>query len=295
MQVWEQVSKLLGVVPVVSGVLAIGSAGTQSLRAERYFFQATQRQIPALPAMVLLSHLGGARAHEGPAEAQQFDSIPSFSAAMAANCATEWRFDGAIDVAVFYFYEPLSGDAIRLQTLLSSMPGLVPFNDGLVSALARQIVDELSQERTDAAYLARLAALMLEQACRALEGLRSAAIRPPNLQLGRLEVVLGWMQANLAASLSMAELAQRAGISTSHFRRLFLQAMGSTPHRYILRLRLQRAAELLTQTDLAIERIAQDCGFGNQSHLTASFKAAYGVTPARMKKKAKLSQFSQGF
>jgi len=54
---------------------------------------------------------------------------------------------------------------------------------------------------------------------------------------------------------------------------------------------LQRASELLTRTDLNIERIAQECGFSSQSHLTAAFKTAYGVTPAKMKQKAKLSQF----
>ncbi|MFZ6862022.1 helix-turn-helix domain-containing protein [Undibacterium sp. Ji67W] len=294
MKVWEEVSKLLGVKPVVSAEIGTRSDDGIALRAERYLFRMTQRQIPALPAMVLLLHLGGGRAHEGHQPEAGFDSIPSFSAAMQANCPTEWLFGGAIDVAIFYFLEPYSSDAIRLQNLISSTPTLYPFNDALVNALARQIVDELSKGRAaDENYLTRLSALMVEQSCRTIEGMTGKGMRPDSLQIGRLETVLSWIQKNLSAELPIAELAQRAGVSAPHFRRLFLQAMGVTPHRYVLQLRLQRASELLTRTDFSIERIAQDCGFSSQSHLTASFKTAFGVTPARMKQKARLSQFSE--
>ena len=293
MKVWEEVSKLLGVKPVVSADLSASGNGI-ALRAERYLFRMTQRDVPALPAMVLLSHLGGARAHEAHQADASFDSIPSFSAVMRANCPTQWIFGGAIDVAIFYFLEPLTGDALRLQNLINNSPTLYPFNDPLVNALARQIVDELSKGHSaDDHYLARLSCLMVEQSCRTMEGMTGKGLRADNLQIGRLETVLGWIQNNLAAQLSIDDLALRAGVSAPHFRRLFLHAMDVTPHRYVLGLRLQRASELLTRTNLTIERIAQDCGFSSQSHLTAAFKTTYGVTPAKMKQKSKLSQFSQ--
>ena len=274
MKVWEEVSRLLGVKPIVSAAIGPVTGEGLSLHAERYLFRMTQREIPALPAMVLLSHLGGGRAHEAHQADTVFDSIPSFSAAMRANCPTHWQFGGAIDVAIFYFSEPLHGDALRLHHLISGSSTLYPFNDPLVNALARQIVDELAKARGgDADYVHRLSTVMVEQSCRTIEGMTGKGMRPDPLQIGRLEQVLGWIQQNLSSSLPVAD------------------AMGMAPHQYILQQRLQRASELLTRTDLSIERIAQECGFSSQSHLTAAFKTAYGVTPAKMKQKAKLSQF----
>ena len=288
MKVWEDVSRLHGSLPVVSATIGNASGDGVVLRAERYLFRMTERQLPAVPAMVLLSHLGGGRASEELSPHGSIESIPSFSGAMQANCPTEWQFAGAMDVAVFYFLEPLGEPALRLQNLIRNTPTLHLFNDPLVNALARQIVDELGKAYVaDDIYLARLASLMVEQSCRTIEGITGKGMRPDNLQIGRLEVVLAWIQNNLAAALSIDELAQRAGVSAPHFRRLFLQSMGVTPHQHILGLRLQRASELLTRTDFSIERIAQDCGFSSQSHLTAAFKSAYGVTPAKFKDKIK--------
>ncbi|MFZ6847569.1 helix-turn-helix domain-containing protein [Undibacterium sp. RuRC25W] len=293
MKVWDEVSKLLGVKPIVSGDIGNRVDTNMTLRAERYLFRMTQRQFPALPAMVLLSHLGGGRVHEAHQADMVSESIPSFSGAMPANCPSQWIFGGAIDVAVFYFLEPLRGDVLRLHNLISNTNTLCLFNDPLVNALARQVVEELAKGLgADGEYMTRLSTLMVEQSCRTIEGMTRRGMRPDTLQIGRLELVLGWIQNNLSGELPIEDLARRVGVSTAHFRRLFIEAMGTAPHRYILQLRLQRASELLTRTDLSIERIAQDCGFSSQSHLTSAFKTAYGVTPAKMKQKAKSSQFS---
>jgi AraC family transcriptional regulator len=57
--------------------------------------------------------------------------------------------------------------------------------------------------------------------------------------------------------------------------------MGVSPHRYVLAARLDLARKLLTQTTFPISRIAEECGFSSQSHLTASFRAAHSTTPAQ--------------
>ena len=112
--------------------------------------------------------------------------------------------------------------------------------------------------------------------------------------LGILAVVLGgagvleWIGHNLSNELSNVELAERAGVSESHFRRIFQDAMGMTPHRYVLRLRLERVHELLTRTSFSIARVAAQCGFNSQSHMTACFSAAYGITPARARQQSRM-------
>ncbi len=284
MAVWDQVSNMLGVRPLVSADIG----GAVSLHAERYFIHLTQRQIPAIPMLVLACHLGGARASEGRKSGNGRDFIPSQSGLLPANCPTEWMFGGAVDVAIFYFPDVSSGTAARLQQLVQHARQLQAFTDPLVSALAQQIVDELQRgSGHDQEYLARLALLMTEQCCRVLEGAGSVRIRPDNVQLGRMEQVLSWIRRHLHEQLSAATLAQQMGVSESHFRRVFQQAMGSPPHRYIHRLRLERVRELLLRTDLSIARIANDCGFKGQSHMTASFHQLYGVTPARLRQLGK--------
>ncbi|MCY1557014.1 HTH-type transcriptional regulator CdhR [compost metagenome] len=62
--------------------------------------------------------------------------------------------------------------------------------------------------------------------------------------------------------------------------------MGMPPHRYVMKARLERARDLLMQTDLPILHIALECGFNTQSHLTAAFKAAHATTPAEYRNRA---------
>ena len=56
--------------------------------------------------------------------------------------------------------------------------------------------------------------------------------------------------------------------------------MGVTVHQYVQAARVERARKLLGNSSLPIYRIFKDCGFASQSHLTARFRAAHGVTPA---------------
>ena len=79
-------------------------------------------------------------------------------------------------------------------------------------------------------------------------------------------------------SLSIA--AALAGVSPSYLSRVFSQEMGETFSRYVRRIRVQRAEELLTGTDLPIAEIAEACGFADQSHLTQAFRRDTGTTPA---------------
>jgi methylphosphotriester-DNA--protein-cysteine methyltransferase len=67
--------------------------------------------------------------------------------------------------------------------------------------------------------------------------------------------------------------------STYYFARLFRQATGETPHRFLLRLRIERAQELLATHVVSLTQIATDVGFADQSHFTRVFKQFVGVTP----------------
>lgn len=79
--------------------------------------------------------------------------------------------------------------------------------------------------------------------------------------------------------LSVNEILSEFRISRSAFYGRFEKAIGRSPHDEILRVKLERARSLLTQTNLAIERIAEMSGFANTEYLYVAFKRSMGVTP----------------
>ena len=94
----------------------------------------------------------------------------------------------------------------------------------------------------------------------------------------KLVGVVEEMGLNLEDPLSQKELAFKAGISTRQLERLFSKYMGLTPTRYYLNLRLNRAKQLLDQTNMSILSIALACGFISASHFSKCFKEYYGRT-----------------
>lgn len=95
----------------------------------------------------------------------------------------------------------------------------------------------------------------------------------------QLAQVLDYMDAHLEQDLKLAELAQLLDMSQFHFSRLFKQSMGLSPFQYLLQQRVERAKQLLKQTDQPIVDIAFECGFSSHSHLSKQFRQMTGLTP----------------
>ena len=277
---WQLVSKTLGASPVIGAAID----GRPPLYVERYFFQARRQQVPALPSMILAVHLGGARVSGGKLSGLAANFIPSFSVLVPAGCPSEWFLEGAVDVAVFYFSD-VNCPQVRSLLKLMGEATTYPFTDGLISAAARQVVDELSHGTTaNLTFIRKLGSIIADQAERVLAGHAGQHISPDRLQLGRLKAVIDWIDQHLTQELTNAMLAEQAGLSESYFRHIFLQAMGTSPSRYVQLRRLERARELLGSTNMSIANLAAECGFVSQSYLTTCFKAKYGMTPARLRK-----------
>jgi AraC family transcriptional regulator len=79
--------------------------------------------------------------------------------------------------------------------------------------------------------------------------------------------------------LSLQALANESGYSRVHFVRMFKAATGSSPHNYLLNLKLERARELLRNPSMSLIDIALDCGFSSHSHMSRLFHKIVGVTP----------------
>jgi transcriptional regulator GlxA family with amidase domain len=88
-----------------------------------------------------------------------------------------------------------------------------------------------------------------------------------------------YVEANLEFRIELVDLAAIANLSRCHFAYAFKQSLGCTPHRYVMSRRLERARQLLGESALPIAEIALATGFADQSHLSRSFRALFGVSP----------------
>ena len=97
----------------------------------------------------------------------------------------------------------------------------------------------------------------------------------------RLKRVLDYIADNLADDLGLSELAVVAGMSAHYFADLFRQSTGSTPHRYVLLRRVERAKRGLCDPKLSVIEAGLEAGFQNPSHFARVFRKFVGTSPSR--------------
>jgi AraC family transcriptional regulator len=285
--VWLKVRKELGHEPIVARRIT----GANPLFVERYLYQDIERTVSGLDRTTLVVQFGGARVREGKPDHWRSMNLPTQSLIIPAGVATHWHYSGTIDFAVFYFLGGGSRAMQHIDVIAKPRDAPLPFSDPLVGAAALQLAGELQKAQgADTGFMERLAGVMLEQAYRALVAPGARGIDPRHIHFSRLQAVLNHVHTSLAADLSTTRLARRAGVSLAHFSRIFQDATGVSPQQYVLGARLDLARKLLTQSTRPISRIAEDCGFSSQSHLTARFRAAHSTTPARYRAHVRLER-----
>ncbi|MGO4378872.1 GlxA family transcriptional regulator [Pseudoduganella sp. RAF19] len=95
----------------------------------------------------------------------------------------------------------------------------------------------------------------------------------------KLSEAVTLMEANIEEPLSTDDIAGLVGLSRRQLERLFKQYLGSLPSRYYLELRLQRARQLLLETNHSIVQVGLMCGFSSGSHFSTAFGTLFGNTP----------------
>jgi len=98
---------------------------------------------------------------------------------------------------------------------------------------------------------------------------------------GGLQDTLAWMEANLHQPLTLEDIAAHAATSVRSLNRRFAEQVGTTPMQQMLRLRVQRAQELLETTDMPIEHVSDHVGFGSSVAFRQQFTRRVGVPPQR--------------
>lgn len=125
--------------------------------------------------------------------------------------------------------------------------------------------------------------LTVRLAAKALQlghGITPSTSAPPS-SLSRVTRVVRMIDNDPGCPQPLESLAATARLSPYHFLRTFEAVTGTTPHQYILRLRLRRAALRLTAEKSKISDIALDSGFGDVSNFNRAFRTEFGVSPRR--------------
>ena len=97
----------------------------------------------------------------------------------------------------------------------------------------------------------------------------------------KLSKVIQLMEINIEEPISPSILAKDVGMSTRQLERLFRRYLDRSPKRYYMELRLQKARNLLMQTDMSVINVALACGFASPSHFSKCYRAHYDTTPYR--------------
>lgn len=100
----------------------------------------------------------------------------------------------------------------------------------------------------------------------------------------QLKPALDYIKDNLNNELSLETIASELNLSHYYFCSLFKQSIGVSPWQYVIKQRVERAKQLLKNSELAISEVALACGFSNQSHLNKHFSKATGIAPNRYRR-----------
>jgi AraC family transcriptional regulator len=118
------------------------------------------------------------------------------------------------------------------------------------------------------------------------EGTAALPIVKGGMTRVRLQRVLDYIAANNHRDITLTDLAEVADLSRFHFARLFRLQMGTTPHRYLIDRRLERAKALLRHDTSLVTDIALETGFRSNGHFSRAFRRYVGVSPTEWKRKA---------
>ena len=113
---------------------------------------------------------------------------------------------------------------------------------------------------------------------------RPVQIYRGGLGSARLRRIKELVHAKVDGDLSLDEMAESVGLSTAHFARMFRKSTGESPHRFVLRKRIERAKAMLRAPDAWVLDVAVACGFKTQQHFAQVFRDVCGVSPTQYRR-----------
>ena len=164
------------------------------------------------------------------------------------------------------------------------------FTNDLVVSLVRQLMRDIETGGRSARYRRVLGDALLAELQRELEQSSPDFALPSTRSALRVShAAIEYMRRHLDEHVTIEVLARQCGLGVTRFSGTFRQSTGITPHRYLRKLRLERACELLRSTALTIGEVAEAVGFRGQSHFCTAFSAERGLTPSAYRRAVRAS------
>jgi AraC family transcriptional regulator len=170
-------------------------------------------------------------------------------------------------------------------TTSGGLPDFVGFEDPVVFSLGKSLGAQLVQGMPDLCAEAGARALATYLLAKANHWSEATLNRNPGFSLPERQFarVLEFMKHSLSNQISLHDLAKEAGMSEFHFARVFKKRFGSSPHRYLTRLRMDHAHFLLSETDSSVGEVALACGYTHHGHFAAAFRSQFALAPGRLR------------
>jgi AraC family transcriptional regulator len=200
---------------------------------------------------------------------------------------TDWRHCGHPQILQVYIRRSVYESAVaELFGCDASSAEIVPrfgITDPLLEQLALALADALRTGAIrDGLYIDTVAQMVAVHLARS-HSVQSRQGQPsptPVVSHQRMRHLIEFIEANLHDHLTLDTMAAQVGISPLYLARAFKAAVGQSPHQYVLMRRIERAKELLRNTDMPIVDVALSVGFSSQSHLSHWMIRHTGVSPA---------------
>lgn len=210
-----------------------------------------------------------------------------------ATATTSWQHNGRPEILQVYLrrsiYESAFSEIYGSDTSAAELVPRFAMSDPLLEQLSIAVVSALRDGTSeDGLYIDAIAHMMAAHLARN----HSTRSRPPRIMAtkpitgSKMRRLVDYIEDNLDGDLSLHALAAQVGMSPLYLARAFRVAIGQSPHQYILSRRIERARELLRNTDLPVVDIAIAVGFSSQSHLAHWFVRQIGVSPGAYRRQA---------
>ncbi len=162
---------------------------------------------------------------------------------------------------------------------------LSAFHDPALNSLMERVHEELLRRHASALFLQGIAQAIAIHLARNYAGTDGEARRgSPSLPGYKLRQITDWMAEHVAEEFNLDRLAAQAGLSKFYFNRLFKSALGMSPSRYHIRLRMEEARRRLRETKRSVVEIALDVGYANPSHFAQLFRRETGLAPSNYRR-----------
>ena len=274
-----------------SAVSSSNESGWQGVHLQRFQLASLDLNVDAICVPRVTLHLAGPVLIERTIEGRHHRlwSDSGHSNVIPAGVPVIESFKGHADFTVAHLDPRLVKEVAESMSDLPSRSAELILSIGVIdetlNRLGWLLLTEMESKASGTAlfadYLTRALTFHLLRACSSNSPVIHA---PPPLPGWRLRRAIEHMRSNLAEDLSLASLAAVAGLGPTQFARAFRHATGDPPHRYLIRLRVEEARQLLEHTKLSIIEVALQCGFEQPSHFATMFRKLTGLSPSAYRK-----------